>query len=182
MVDMVIAAAALAAATSQEADAALVAKAQAKDSGESVRSAVPVERRRVARATTSSAADFASLKPLLERAKVDASLTETRQLLERAETQLTRGNREQAMLTLDGATLQLERSRKDATGSFTDAFRELELRESELREKLGQPSFVPLRGPAAPAQKDEPKDEAPKQQEEKREPVAPPVRDELPVG
>lgn len=180
MVDMVIAAAALAAATSQEADAALVAKAQAKDPGESVRSAVPVERRRVARVTTGSSADFASLKPLLERAKVDASLTETRTLLDRAESQLEKGNREQAMLTLDGASLQLERSRPDATGNFTDVFRELELRESALREKLGQPSFVPLRSaPPAPKKDGEPGDAT---KDDGGEPVKPVLRDELPVG
>lgn len=182
MVDMVIAAAALAAATSQEADSALVAqatKAQARDAGESVRTAVPVERRRVARATTSSTTDFASLKPLLERAKVDASLTETRTLLERAETQLKRGNREQAMLTLDGASLELERTRPDATGNFTDVFRELELRESTLRERLGQPSFVPLR--SAPPVKQTDEETAPSKDED-RQPVKPPLRDELPVG
>ena len=183
MVDMIIAAAALTAATSQDAKLLAQAAEAQSPSGDAVRSAVPAERRRVARATTTKA-DYAALKPLLERAKVDASLSETRTLLDKAERQLTNGHREQAMLTLDGANLQLERARPDATGAnsnFIDSFLELERRESSLREKLGQPGFVPLK--SAPSNKKPdaaPQETAPSKEEEPA--PAKPVRDELPVG
>lgn len=180
MVDMLIAAAALAASNDVK---ALETKAETPSSGEETRSVVPTERRRIARATIPGN-DLAALKPLIDRAKMDAKLSDTRNLLDQAERELKNGNHEQAMLTLDGATLQIERMRPDLKGNtnFIDSFQQLELRESSLREKIGgdQPTFVPLKTPiklengeTAPAKPaDEKKKEDPKL----------PKRDELPVG
>lgn len=177
MVDMLIAAAALAASNDVK---ALETNAQPA-SGEETRSAVPVERRRIARATIPGA-DFASLKPLIDRAKVDSQMAETRTLLDKAEKEIKSGNREQAMLTLDGANLQIERMRPDLKGNtnFIDSFHQLELRESSLREKIGgdQPTFVPLK----PAQPKDGETAPAKPAEEKKTDPKVPKRDELPVG
>ena len=181
MVDTLIAAAAALAATSP-AKALSVPTNDAPTSlktGEHVRSAVQVERRRVARAAINSRNELASLKPLILRAKLESSLSDTKVLLEKAENQMLIGNREQAMLTLDGANLQLERARTDMKGNtnFVETFMELEQRESSLREKIGgEPAVQPLRPvkkDAVEPKADEKKDEAP---------VKPPKRDELPVG
>lgn len=182
MVDTFIAAAAVLASTSP-AKALSVPTNDAPTSlktGEHVRSAVQVERRRVARAAINSGNELDSLKPLILRAKLESSLSDTKVLLEKAENQMLIGNREQAMLTLDGANLQLERVRTDMKGNtnFIDTFIELEQRESSLREKIGgEPAVQPLRpvkkDAQEPAKTDEKKDDAP---------VKPPKRDELPVG
>jgi hypothetical protein len=182
MVDTLFAAAALAAATNASADGAIAPVTPSQDSlsGET-RTVVPTERRRIARAT-SPANDLASLKPLIQRAKVSSTLSETKTLLDQAERELRTGNHEQAMLTLDGAGLQLERVRSDMKGNtnFVETFIELERRESTLREKLGEPKVIPLRpaplkkdaGQPAPAEEKKTDEEAPAKQ----------VPDELPVG
>ena len=182
MVDTLMAAAALAAA----ANSAQVLGAPADEQPTSLktgeeRSAIQVDRRRIARASPRAGTDLESLRPLIQRAKLDSSLSDTKVLLDKAEKQIKIGNREQAMLTLDGANMQLERVRTDMKGNtnFIDTFIELETRESLLREKIGgeTPTIVPLRlqkdGESAPAKPEENRDEAP---------VKPPKRDELPVG
>lgn len=192
MVEPLIAAAALAAAASNPAEAlgAPAAGGLQPASPEHTRSAVPVERRRIARATPARGADLESIRPLIRRARADTGLVEARALLEKAEHQMGLGNREQAMLTLDGASLQLERLRPDMKGntSFIETFHELQLRESSLREKLGEPVLVPLR--PAPKKTDvapaEPGDGAPPAaapgEGDDEVPVTPSTRDELPVG
>lgn len=183
MVDTLIAAAALA--TAANAAQALGAPSDEQPTslktGEE-RSAVQKDRRLVARSAPRAGSDLESLRPLIQRAKLDSSLNDTKVLLDKAENQIKIGNREQAMLTLDGANMQLERVRTDMKGNtnFIDTFIELETRESLLREKIGgdMPQIVPLRpiqkdGETAPATSDEKRQEAP---------VKPPKRDELPVG
>ena len=186
MVDTLIAAAALAAATSSQADAleSAAGTAVVPENPEAVRTAVPVERRRLARVTTTSTADFESLRPLIERAKLDASLSETRSLLEQAEGQIRRGNHEQAMLTLDGATLEIERMRGEIGGStnFVDTFIELERRESSLREKLGEPAILPLRPVENKMDAVEPGEAEPAGEDAGEKSPGKPVPPQLPVG
>ncbi len=141
-------------------------------SGEHVR--VQTERRRATRAAVTGSSTLDSLRPMLERAKTDAALSEAKSLLDVAEKELRSGRNEQALLTLDGATLRLNSASK-GTGSnlqFLDVFHDLEQREDSLRQKLGQPSVLPF-DPNKTA-----KDEAPAADK----PVEVPKRDELPVG
>lgn len=182
MVDTLMAAAALAAAASAAKALPVTADDQPTLKTGEERSAVQKDRRLVARSAPRAGSDLDSLRPLIQRAKLDSSLSDTKVLLDKAENQIKIGNREQAMLTLEGANMQLERVRTDMKGNtnFIDTFIELETRESLLREKIGgeTPAIVPLRpiqkdGETAPAKSDEKRDEAP---------VKPPKRDELPVG
>lgn len=182
MVDTLIAAAALAAAANSADALQAAGEEQISLKSGAERSAVKVDRRRIARASPRAGSDLDSLRPLILRAKLDSSLSDTKVLLDKAENQMKIGNREQAMLTLEGANLELQRVRIDMKGNtnFIDTFIELERRESLLREKIGgEPAIVPIRpvqqdGETAPATSDEEKDD--------EAPVKPPKRLELPVG
>lgn len=177
MMDTIVAAAVFSAATTLSTEKALHVPNDpptSLKSGEHVR--VQTERRRAARAAVTSATTLESLRPLLERSRADAALTEARTLLEKAEIQLDTGRQEQAMMTLDGASFQLQ-SLSGTLGpgnvELREVFRDLEGREIHLRERLGQP-HAPALQPKAP---DEKKDAA----DEKDAPTIP-ARDELPVG
>ncbi len=140
---------------------------------------VQTERRRVARAAVTSSSTLDALKPMLERAKADSAITEARSLLDSAERDLRKGETEQAMLTLDGAAMRLQQVGRMAESNtqIQNVFRDLETRETLLREKLGQPS-APLLAPAR--QKGE--GEADESENRDEPQVVPPKRDELPVG
>jgi hypothetical protein len=143
---------------------------------ESVR--VQTERRRVARAAVTSSSTLDSLKPMIERAKADSAITEARSLLQAAERELRDGQTEQAMLTLDGAAMRLQQVGRYAESNtqIKNVFRDLESKETNLREKLGQPS-APIFEPKSAEGEGSPADA-----DEKPTKVEPPKRDELPVG
>ena len=178
MMDTIVAAAVFSAATTLSTEKALHVPNDpptSLKSGEHVR--VQTERRRAARAAVTSATTLESLRPLLERGRADAALTEARALLEKAEIQLSNGRQEQAMMTLDGASFQLQ-TLSGTLGSgnveLREVFRDLEGREMKLRERLGQPHAPAL----------EPKQAGDEKQDAADEKNAPtiPARDELPVG
>lgn len=176
MVESIVGVAALCAATSLQSQKALHVPNDpptSLKSGEHVR--IQTERRRAVRAAVTSSSTLESLRPMLERANTDAALTEAKSLLESAEKDFRSGRNEQALLTLDGATLRLDSASK-GTGAnlqFLGVFHDLEQREDTLRQKLGQPSVLPF-DPERTAS-----DKTPAASDK---PVEVPKRDELPVG
>ena len=175
MVDTLLTAAALCAATSLHTKAIHVPNdpPTSLKPGEHVR--VQTERRRIARAAVTSASTLDSLRPMLERAKANSAMTEAKGLLETAERELENGQQEQAMLTLDGAALRLQQAARLAgTNDLKDVFQDLESKENTLREKLGQPAVLPF----TPRNADE---KNVREIDDVKKPV-PPKRDELPVG
>ena len=176
MVESIVGVAALCAATSLQGQKALHVPNDpptSLKSGEHVR--VQTERRRAVRAAVTSSSTLESLRPMLERAKTDAALNEAKSLLDDAEKELRSGRNEQALMTLDGASLRLNSASKGsaANAQFLDVFHDLEQREDSLRQKLGQPSVLPF-DPDRTA-----KEKAPAASDK---PVEVPKRDELPVG
>lgn len=181
MVDGILTtAAALCAASTLQQEEALQVKAPRLDLTRPEAVRVQTERRRVARAAVTSSSTLDSIRPMLERAKADSALTEARSLLETAERELRNGHTEQAMLTLDGATMRLQQVGRlaESNTQIQPLFRDLETRENLLREKLGQPTvplFEPARGKGVETEGSSPAKEEPRK-------VEPPKRDELPVG
>ena len=142
---------------------------------------VQTERRRAVRNAANSATTLEALRPMLERMKMDSAASEAKSLLDTAQQQLSHGNREEAMLTLDGASLRMEALKRAADGTYIDLLQQLQSRETNLRQQLGQPGFVPFVVPApAPAQPNAPANEVKAPGDDP--PVKPPKRDELPVG
>jgi hypothetical protein len=174
MVDTLVVTAALCTATTLQQAKALHAPSEPPTSlkpSEHVR--VQTERRRAARNAANSASSLEALRPMLDRMKADSAVTEAKDLIQQAETQMKVGNQEQAMLTLDGASMRLEALRRTSSGlQYIDVLQDLERREEGLRQQLGAPAIVPFVAPAGKTGDEPAKDD----------PVVPSTKDELPVG